>query len=130
MIRIRVTCSYCHVEIELDVDDVRLLVVGTLDHFTDAAYRFRCTGCERMVTRTAVPYVVEMLADYGCRVDESGDVTHVRWVLTRWVARLDCGHDAAGRSGVPPSPGDGWACDMCQTTGELVDVIEGRKVAA
>lgn len=128
MTRLRVCCPQCGAEPMLLPAAVRVLVVGERDDVrAGSAYHFTCPACGTRVVRDADRRVVALLESAGCRVTCSGVED---WTRTAWVGRLDCGHDAAGLSGVPPDPGAPLDCDPCHRTRELVDVVVGRKVTA
>jgi hypothetical protein len=126
MTLIRACCPACG-EVEVYAYYVRVTVVGDLTDVRDGStYGFVCPRCRTDVVKAADRRVVGLLASAGCHIDETGD----RWESAAWVGRLVCGHDAAGRSLAPPSPGEPVGCTTCNRPRELVDVIVGRKAAA
>lgn len=67
MTKIRARCPRCG---DVEFSLAAIVVVGTHDG-PSRTYRFSCPACERAVTRSALPEVIDLLLSAGVRLAEA-----------------------------------------------------------
>ena len=66
MTTVRAQCPACG-DVQLGIKDLTVRVCD--DDATTATYRFRCPGCESIVSRAASPRIIELLVSAGAHYE-------------------------------------------------------------